>query len=292
MQEDPMNPKRLLLPTVALLLVALACSFTVNLPRMNTGDLVTEEINIPVFEEGSGVVEVQLNFGAGDLNIEPGTDEFLISGTAAYNVPELKPEITVRQSEVIIAQEGEGLEFIPVLGGDFENTWDLQLGTNPVELIIAAGGYRGDFELGGLSIQSLRISEGGSNTSLSFSEPNLAEMDLLRFETGASKVVATGLANANFSRMELVSGAGDYTLDFSGELQRDGEVTVKSGFSNITLIVPQGMSVNLRVSGGLSNVNVDGDWQTSGDNYIHEGAGPQLVVSVEMGAGNLNLDTQ
>ena len=36
-------------------------------------------------------------------------------------------------------------------------------------------------------------------------------MALFRYETGASKVKLTGLANANFGTMDFNSGAGDYT---------------------------------------------------------------------------------
>lgn len=287
-----MNLRRLLIPVILLAVVSLACSFTVNLPRIETGDLVTDNIRVPLLEDADAVAEVRLNFSAGELNLEPGTDEYLISGTATYNVPELKPEITVRRNEVVIAQEGEGFDFIPILGREFENVWDLKVGTVPIELVIAAGGYRGDFELGGLALRSLRIAEGGSETELSFSKPNLEEMDLLRYETGASKVTATGLANANFSRMEMVSGAGDYTLDFSGELRRDTSVNIKTGLSNVEVIVPSGTAARLRVSGGLSNVNLDGEWRSSGGEYIIDGDGPELTITVEMGAGNLDLRTE
>jgi len=286
-----MNPRRLLLPVILLALISLSCSITVNLPRIDTGDLVTDDIRVPLLDDVDAVAEVRLNFSAGELNLEPGTDAYLISGTATYNVPELKPEITVRGSEVVIAQEDEGFDFIPILGGDFENVWDLKLGKVPIELVIAAGGYRGDFELGGLSLRSLRIAEGGSETELSFSEPNREEMDLLRYETGASKVTATGLANANFTRMEVVSGAGDYTLDFSGELQRDASVNIKTGLSSVEVIVPPRTAARLRISGGLSNVNLEGEWRSSGGEYLLDGEGPLLTITVEMGAGNLDLRT-
>ena len=34
------------------------------------------------------------------------------------------------------------------------------------------------------------------------------------------------------------SGAGDYILDISGELQRDATVTIETGLSNIILVIP------------------------------------------------------
>ena len=47
-------------------------------------------------------------------------------------------------------------------------------------------------------------------------------MSILRYETGASTVKLNGLANANFGTLIFSGGAGDYTLDFSGDLQRSG----------------------------------------------------------------------
>jgi hypothetical protein len=91
--------------------------------------------------------------------------------------------------------------------------------------------------------------------------------------------------------MELVSGAGNFTLDFSGELLRDASVTIKSGLSNVTVSVPEGTAARLHVTGGLSNVNRQGGWQSTGDDYVLEGEGPELTFTVEMGAGNLELQT-
>jgi hypothetical protein len=287
-----MHPKKVIAALAVLALATLACSFTVNLPRMDTGDTVTEEITVPVLDESDAIAEVRLNFAAGKLNLEPGSGDALISGTATYNVEELKPAVTVRQNEVIVAQEGEGFDFIPILGNNVENSWYLRLGMDPMELTIAAGGYQGIFELGGLSLHSLRISEGGADTHLSFSDPNPVEMDLLRYETGASSVTATGLSNANFERMELVSGAGNFTLDFSGDLLRDASVSIKSGLSNVTVIVPEGTAARLRVTGGLSNVDAEGGWRNDGNEYVLEGEGPELTFTVEMGAGNLELRTE
>jgi hypothetical protein len=145
-------------------------------------------------------------------------------------------------------------------------------------------------ELGGLSLQALHVTDGAAENELSFSEPNLAEMDTLTYETGASKVSLFGLGNANFSQLSFKSGAGDYTLDFSGELQRDGTVEVESGLSNVSIRVPEGVAARLTVTGGLSNVDAGGSWQGSGNDYTLSGTGPTLTINVEMGAGNVQLD--
>jgi Ca2+-binding RTX toxin-like protein len=84
-------------------------------------------------------------------------------------------------------------------------------------------------------------------------------MKLFHYETGASNVSMTGLANANFASMEFTGGAGNYTFDFSGQLQRDASVTIQAGLSNVTLVIPTGLPVQVTVN-GLSNVTRDSSW--------------------------------
>ncbi|HNB41953.1 MAG TPA: hypothetical protein PLG52_10665, partial [Anaerolineales bacterium] len=124
---------------------------------------------------------------------------------------------------------------------------------------------------------------------LAFSEPNPVEMSTFTYSTGASDVKITGLANANFSFFDFSSGAGDYTLDFSGDLQRDASVKIETGLSNFIIIVPEGVDAVVTVQGGLSNVNAGPGWERSGSDYIQKGEGPTITFVIEMGAGNLTL---
>src|SRR4030065_1590396 len=96
-------------------------------------------------------------------------------------------------------------------------------------LYIKAGAYMGDFELGGLSIERLKIGDGAAKVNLSFSTPNQVRMSSLEYTTGASEVSLEGLANANATNMTFRSGAGEYTLDFSGERGTNMNVEVEAG---------------------------------------------------------------
>lgn len=90
--------------------------------------------------------------------------------------------------------------------------------------------------------------------------------------------------------MDFSSGAGDYSLDFSGELQQDATMVIKTGLSNIRIIVPESKAAQVTVTGGLSNVEVNGLWKTSGNVHTLPGEAAQITISVEMGAGNLILN--
>jgi len=124
---------------------------------------------------------------------------------------------------------------------------------------------------------------------LTFDQPNPVEMNLLRYETGASSVEITGLANANFTTMEFSGGAGSYTLDFSGDLQRSASIHIQAGVSNLTLEIPEGIPVQLTLQDALASVNPVSGWTQNGAVFTQAGSGPQLVIVVEIGAGNLTL---
>jgi len=277
---------------VSLVLLSLACGVTINLPvtEVKTGPLRTEEIFVPAQDESP--VNLVLAFGAGELRIQPGAENGLVEGVAIYNVDDLKPVVAVVGSTVRLETGNLELNGIPSFRKELRNEWDLRLSDHPINLTINAGAYKGDIELGGLAIQTLKIADGASDVQLRFSEPNKLEMSTLRYDTGASSVELLSLANANFDRLVFKGGAGDYHLDFSGELKRPADVTVDAGISSVTIIVPEGVSARVFFDGGLSNVDISGAWEKSGDDYFLSGEGPRLTINVNIGAGNLDLRTR
>jgi hypothetical protein len=276
---------RKLIPFIAILaLASLACGISAPKPPTPKPE-VTEDIQVeyPDTEE----INLNLKFGAGELTLNPGAD-ILVDGTATYNYDELKPEVNTDGGDVEVRVGDGNLNIFPNLN-NLKNEWDLKLGNQPMNLSVESGAYDGTFELGGLSLTRLEIKDGASNVEVSFSEPNPVEMSTFTYNTGASDVKIIGLANANFSLFDFSAGAGDYTLDFSGELQRDASIKIESGLSNLIIIVPEGVNAVVTVESGLSNVNAGSGWERSGGDYIQKGEGPTLTFVIEMGAGNLTL---
>jgi hypothetical protein len=285
-----MKPKYLfIIAVIGLSLVTLACSININLPDRDqkTGPLQTQEIAVPITDAVESRLE--LRFGAGELKIAPGADGYLVTGTATYNVADLAPEIEVNGNEIIIKSGTLEITGIPHFDEDIRNEWNLQLAVTPMRFFVKAGAFKGEYELGGLAIKELDIADGASDVKINFSLPNLLEMERLRYDTGASNVSLKNLANANFKMMTFRSGAGDYLLDFNGELKRDSQVHLESGMSNVKVVVPAGTNVTLTFTGGLASVDAHGEWQQDGDQYYMKGDGPTLLIEVDMSAGNLDL---
>lgn len=280
---------RKMLPIILILtLVLTACSFHISLPiTQQVGPTITDEITVPLPTDATQSVDLSLKFGAGTLKLHPGAGA-LVSGTATYNISDFKPTVTINASTVRIQQGNWRLTGIPDIS-NIKNEWDLALGSVPLALTIDAGAYHAEYELGGLALTNLTISDGAADAKLNFASPNLTGMSLLSYSTGASNVSLTGLGNANFASLEFNCGAGNYTLDFSGQFQRDGSVHIGTGVSNLTLVIPSGIPVQITVDGGLSNVTQDSGWTKNGNVYSQTGTGPQLTIVVKIGAGNLTI---
>jgi hypothetical protein len=267
-----------------LALMTLACSVSVDLPESKTGPKEIMEISEDA--PGGGIAEVTIGMGGGKLDLGPGADR-LVEGTVEYNMPDWKPEVTRDGREVRIEQSIKNASF---LGGKVVNEWDLRLGQTPMDLTIQAGAYEGEIDLSGLPLRSVRISDGASKASVVFNLPNPEEMDSFTYSTGASNIDLQGLLYANFREMTFKGGAGNFSLDFSGDMTHDVKVFIDGGLGNMTLEVPKGVNAQINVSGGLNNVSTQGTWTIEGQEYRTIGTdGPLLKIQVNMGVGNLRL---
>jgi hypothetical protein len=224
--------------------------------------------------------------GAGKLDVSGGADQ-LVEGSIRYNVNTWIPSITRSAEEIVISQRNNNSYGFP--DGDIVNEWDLQLGDFPIDLTLSTGAYEGNLDLSGLAITDLSISDGASKATVEFNSPNPVEMQRLTYKTGASDVDLLGLGNANAKEIIFESGVGSYTLDFSGDLQQDVNVSASSGMSDLTIVIPEGTQAKVTISGGLSNVDATGTWTINGSTYTCGDTGPTITIRLDMGLGNLNL---
>lgn len=278
---------RVVIAAVSVLAAAsLACSGISVVPRLRTGPTETVTLNEPL-PTNVDEVDLELSMGAGKLDLSGG-GEGVIQGEIRYNVAEWKPEIENTGSRVTLTQ-GKDEQISGLPDDDVVNEWTLRLGDIPYNLTLNVGAYEGLLDLSGVPLRALTVRDGASSARVEFNSLNPEEMTELRYDTGASSVKLIGLGNANASRIAFSSGAGDYELDFTGDLQGDMNVSVKSGVSSVRLVVPAGANVTVNVTGALADVKTDGNWSRSGDNYSLSGSGPAITIDVEMGLGSLTL---
>jgi hypothetical protein len=274
---------------VAMLLLT-ACNLHIVLPfTQPVGATTTTNFNVLLSSALSQPAHLTLAFGAGQLKVHPGAASGdLVTATAVYNVSDFTPVVSINDTEIRVGQDNWHVNGIP----DFskvKNEWDLALADTPMALTVNGGAYKAEYEFGGLSLTNLTVSDGAAEVKMVFSSPNQAEMSLFSYSTGASNVSLTGLGNANFASLEFDSGAGNYTLDFSGQLKRNGSIHIGTGVSNLTLVIPSGVPAQITVEGAIANVAADSSWARSGNVYSQTGSGPQLTFVIELAAGNITL---
>jgi hypothetical protein len=266
-----------------LAIASLACSFTVNVPTAKIGEKQT--VTVSEAAPGTKPAELTIRMGGGKLNLTGGGDR-LVQGTIEYNIDSWKPTITRDSREVRIEQTVTGS--IPV-GRDGVNIWDLKLGSDTVDLTVEAGAYEGTLDLTGVPVTRLKVTDGASQTKLTFTGPNPVRMDTLTYETGASNVNLSGLGYTDAEVVNFKGGAGNFSLDFSGQLKRDMKVFIDGGLGNITIKVPQGMNSRVVMSTSLNTISTEGTWTVNDNEYRTSGDGPLLRIEVKVGIGNVNL---
>jgi hypothetical protein len=277
--------KQIIAVILILFMASLACSLQ-NL-RMETIDPQIVFISEPLPQDRLAA-ELVFKMTGGMFIITPDA-EGLVNGSIKYNVEAWQPEIIRRDNYFEIRQINPfRLTGIPL--GDVENNWEIAL-TNalPLNLTIEGGASENLFDLSGLHLTRLKITQGASETILRFDTPNLGMIEDFNFTTGASSAKLFGLGNANFKRMTMSSGAGDYTLDFTGTLLQDTQVDIKAGVSNITIIIPAEMRAVVINQGTVSNVNSQGTWLLTDQTYTTLNQGYTLTINLDMSVGNVNL---
>lgn len=277
--------KQVIFAILVLIMAAFACSIQ-NI-EMKTVDPRLKNINEPLPEDLAGT-ELIFKMTGGKFDLSPNA-EGLVSGSITYNVEQWEPE-TTRSTYFYEIKQKNPFSFTGIPTGDIKNHWDLGLSTVlPLDLTIEGGASENTFDFSGLQLNRLNIIQGASETVIRFDSPNPILMQDFSFKTGASSAKLYGLGNANFASMDMSCGAGDYTLDFSGELTQESTVDIKAGVSNITIIIPANMNAAINNQGTVSNINTQGTWLVQDEMYQTMMEGPLLIINLDMAVGNVNL---
>jgi hypothetical protein len=108
-----------LLALIAILLGATSC-----VPAARVGELRTESQSVELGDAGS--VRVEIDLGAGDLEVTGGAQK-LLEADFTYNVAELKPEVAYTAGTLVVRQPA--VQGLPALQGitGYRNEWGLRL---------------------------------------------------------------------------------------------------------------------------------------------------------------------
>lgn len=213
---------------------------------VKVGALQTESQSVELGDEEA--VRVQINFGAGDLELAGGADK-LLEADFTYNVARLKPEVAYTDGRLVVRQPPtEGLPALQDIG-DFRNEWDLRLNDRaPMDLRVELGGGSSNLRLAGLSLTRLGVSLGAGRSLVDLSGDWARDLDVA-IDIGAADLTVRLPSDVGV-RVEV--DRGPTAINASG-LTQDGNVYTNAayGVSEVTL--------HITVEAGIGWVNLEVD---------------------------------
>jgi hypothetical protein len=113
----------------------------------------------------------------------------------------------------------------------------------------------------------------------------------LNLEMGAGRADLT-LGELSLSRVTVKGGAGELSLDLTGDWERDLAVQIKGGVGRVAVRLPREVGVEVSARGGLGAVHADG-LQRRGRDYVNDALGTSdvtLRVDIKGGIGEIDLE--
>jgi hypothetical protein len=234
------NYRSITLALFAALLVA-SCS-----SRARVGALQTESQSVELGDAES--VQVEINMGAGNLDVTAGADK-LLEADFTYNVAKLKPQVKYTDGTLIVWQPGS--KGLPALQNitDYRNEWGLRLaGGVPMDLRVNLGAGTSNLNLAGLSLTGLDISLGAGEYTIDLSGDWTRDLDVT-IDTGAANI---RLRLPKDVGVRVKVEAGPHTIETT-DLTQDGDIYTNAayGVSDVT------MRIDMETGIGQINLQVE-----------------------------------
>ena len=269
-------------------LLAGALLLAVTLPRRSAGQ-EWETFSAARAVGGTERLEVRVRYGAGHFRVRPGDPGALYDVRLEYDASQFEPVLDFDGERLEVGTESRGRN-IKVKDDAGELTLELSR-TVPTELTLEFGAVRAALDLGGMTLTSLDLQTGASETTVDFSAPNLTRMRRAELQVGAADFQALNLGNLNADRLEFSAGVGEVVLDFGGDWSRDLEVDVAMGLGSLEMHIPEGIGVRLNKDSFLTSLDAPA-LVKDGDRYYSENwdeAERRMTIDVDAAFGSIRI---
>lgn len=240
--------------------------------------------------QGERALRVDLTYGAGELRVQPA------SGTLLYH---LQMRYDERQYRPVTAYDRDAGQLRLGVEGIRRNQRVRQGGSAtvqlapsvPTDLALEFGAGKANLELGGLSLRSVDLATGASETQVRWSTPNRVPAGTVKIASGASSIRVRGLGNARAERLEFEGGVGEATLEFDGAWDRSATLDVEMGVGSLTLRFPRSLGVRIEKESFLASFSPSG-MVRRGDAWYSRGwdsARDRLTVRIDAALGSIGV---
>ncbi len=241
-------------------------------------------------------MRVRVQYRAGRVDVRPTSEPLLYSMHLRYDERRAVPlhHYDAEQHSVALGLESGGQSTHAMSGNREAGELRLALPMNvPLELDLDLGGTQSTFDLGDMSLQSVRLECGATDATLLFSRPNRRRMRDLDINVGAAAFSAVHLGNANADQMRIRGGVGSVDLDFSGVWTHDLAVNARLLMGSLTLRVPADVGLRLEVQRFVTGFDHPG-LEKRGDAWYtpnYDSAPHKLQIHAEAAIGQIEVVT-
>jgi hypothetical protein len=237
-------------------------------------------------------LDVEINYGAGTLRIEPAASPTLYRIELNYVEGSIEPIVDFdegrRELELGI-RTIEGNRRSSLRDG---STAKIALTREvPLDLDLDFGAGKAEIQLGGISLRNLSIATGASETTVSFDRPNPIAAESVRISAGAADLQVIGLGNVRARNIRFEGGVGATVLDFGGAWGQNATASVEMGIGSLTLRLPRDRGIQITRSSFLTSFSTPG-LERRGDSYFSsnwDSAANKLTINVSAALGSVDI---
>ncbi len=293
LREDTMSIKK----AFFIVLVVIIAGGMYSLPVQSKTHATSTEIK-RIESAGEKEVSVKIDLGVAVIDLEKNDSGDILDAEMEYDPDQIKVIADYRKfndrGKLFLESQtkDQGIDL------DLEdNYWKLEFGDQvPLSFDIDVGACKADFDFTGLKIDQLEMDLGASSVKAEFRKPNLHRIREINLDVGASKLIMQGLGNANFEEMVFDGGAGDFTLDFSGDFDHSAEVYIDIGLGSLNLLLPPDAGIRIKKeSTFLASFSLDEDEFEEVEDDLYQNANfgktnKELVFNIEAGLGSVKVE--
>lgn len=211
---------------------------------------------------GQKDLAVHVEFAAGQFVMGRDLSGALYRTRITYNEERFRPLLDFDTEANELHVGVKGLEGRRNAGNDLggQRVELLLSPTVPTSINLEFGAAQADLDFGGLNLVRADVKTGASQTSVRFSQPTVGTCEELIFHVGAAEFKAEQLGNARCHDLEFKGGAGDLTLDFTGDWGPLTNMTadVGVGVSHLMLRLPRNVGVEVEMNQFLAGFDKTG----------------------------------
>lgn len=240
--------------------------------------------------QGERSLSVAVEYGGGDLRVRPAASGLLYRMQMRYDERQMRPVTAYDRPSGRLRLGVESVRRNQRANRGGNASVELAPGV-PTDLSLEFGAGEADLELGGLSLRSVDLSTGASDTEVRFGTPNRVQAGTVRVASGASRLRMRGLGNARAERFVLDGGVGEAMLEFDGAWARNASLNVEMGLGSLTLRFPRSLGVRIEREGFLTRFSPAGMVRRDGAWYSRnwDEARYKLTVRIDAALGSIDV---